>query len=126
MIDGREGVTAGDEIIAAELRRAGKPVILVVNKCESRASDAGVGESYALGFGEPVAVSAEHGIGFADLLAALQPFAEQDEEAEAPEEAEDGEEERGTPTGRSGWPLSAAPMSASRACSTASWARSAR
>ena len=91
VIDGREGVTAGDEIIAAELRRTGRPVILVVNKCESRASDAGVGESYGLGFGEPVPVSAEHGVGFADLLVALRPFAEQDEEAEAPEEPEDGE-----------------------------------
>ena len=41
VIDAREGVTAGDEIIADALRRAGKPVILAANKCESRASDAG-------------------------------------------------------------------------------------
>ncbi len=72
VIDGREGVTAGDETIALSLRRSGKPVILVVNKCESRASNAGFGEAYALGFGEPLAVSAEHGLGVGDLLAQLQ------------------------------------------------------
>jgi GTP-binding protein len=72
VIDGREGVTAGDETIALSLRRSGKPVILVVNKCESRASQAGFGEAYALGFGEPMAVSAEHGLGVGDLLGQLQ------------------------------------------------------
>jgi GTP-binding protein len=92
VIDGREGVTAGDEIIAAELRRAGKPVVLVVNKCESRASDAGVGESYGLGFGEPVPVSAEHGVGLTDLLIALQPFADKAGEDDE-EHHDDGEEE---------------------------------
>jgi len=80
VVDGREGVTAGDEIIAEALRRSGKPVILVANKCESRASDAGLGETYALGFGEPVAISAEHGVGFPDLLEALRPFVEKIEE----------------------------------------------
>ncbi|MDE3116893.1 MAG: ribosome biogenesis GTPase Der [Pseudomonadota bacterium] len=86
MVDGREGVTAGDEIIAEALRRSGKPVILVANKCESRASDAGLAETYALGFGEPVAISAEHGVGLADLLAALKPFAEKPEEETGEEE----------------------------------------
>ena len=50
VVDGREGVTAGDEIIADALRRSGKPVILAANKCESRASDAGYAETFALGF----------------------------------------------------------------------------
>ncbi len=90
VVDGREGVTAGDEIIAESLRRSGKPVILVANKCESRASDAGLAETYALGFGDTVAISAEHGVGLADLLVALKPFAEKpeeetDEDEEAPE-----------------------------------------
>ena len=86
VVDGREGVTAGDEIIAEALRRSGKPVILVANKCESRASDAGLPETYALGFGEPVAVSAEHGVGLPDLLVALKPYGRKKEEAEEPEE----------------------------------------
>ncbi|MDE2467053.1 MAG: ribosome biogenesis GTPase Der, partial [Alphaproteobacteria bacterium] len=72
VIDGREGVTAGDETIAQSLRKSGKPVILIVNKCESRASNAGFSEAYVLGFGEPVAVSAEHGLGFGELLAQLR------------------------------------------------------
>jgi GTP-binding protein len=82
VIDGREGVTAGDEIIADALRRSGKPVVFAANKCESRASDAGLTEAYALGFGEPVALSAEHGIGYGDLLAALEPFAGDEAEEE--------------------------------------------
>jgi GTP-binding protein len=93
VIDGREGVTAGDEIIASELRRSGKPVILAVNKCESRASAPGYGEAYALGFGEPVALSAEHAIGFGDLLAELKPYAAREEKEEAPEESEEGADE---------------------------------
>jgi GTP-binding protein len=86
VVDGREGVTAGDEIIAEALRRSGKPVILVANKCESRASDAGLGETYALGFGEPVAISAEHGVGLPDLLEALKPFVEKTEEETSEDE----------------------------------------
>ena len=86
VVDGREGVTAGDEIIAEALRRSGKPVILVANKCESRASDAGLAEAYSLGFGEAVALSAEHGVGLGDLLAALRPFAEEPEREEQEEE----------------------------------------
>ncbi len=92
VIDGREGVTAGDEIIAEALRRSGKPVILAANKCESRASDAGFAEAYDLGFGEPVALSAEHGIGLSDLLIALRPFAEEPETE--PGEADDAQVER--------------------------------
>ncbi|MGA8991226.1 MAG: ribosome biogenesis GTPase Der, partial [Rhodoplanes sp.] len=54
------------------VRKAGKPVILVANKSEGRAHAAGVYEAYALGLGEPVAVSAEHGEGLADLYDALR------------------------------------------------------
>ena len=49
------------------VRRAGKPAILVANKSEGRAGDAGAYEAYGLGLGEPVALSAEHGEGLADL-----------------------------------------------------------
>ncbi len=82
IIDGREGVTPADEHFAAFLRRQKKPVILVVNKCENpRTSQAGIGESYALGFGDPVVMSAEHAGGFDDLYEALRPyFPEEDED----------------------------------------------
>jgi len=66
VIDGRAGVTAGDEIIAAALRRSSKPVVLVANKCEALVD---LFEAFSLGFGEAIAVSAEHGSGFGDLLA---------------------------------------------------------
>ncbi|HEY4941131.1 MAG TPA: ribosome biogenesis GTPase Der [Rhizomicrobium sp.] len=76
VIDARAGLTAGDQIIAAALRRAGKTVVLAANKCESRAGDTGVGEAYSLGFGEPIAISAEHRIGFPELEHALSAFIE--------------------------------------------------
>src|ERR1700712_557140 len=76
VFDARAGVTAGDQIIAQALRRAGKTVVLAANKCESRAGDAGIGEAYGLGFGEPIAISAEHNLGFADLEDALSQFIE--------------------------------------------------
>ncbi|MGZ5935562.1 MAG: GTPase, partial [Rhizomicrobium sp.] len=47
LFDARAGVTAGDQIIAQTLRRSGKPVILVANKCESRAGEGGIAESYS-------------------------------------------------------------------------------
>ena len=72
MMDAREGVTSLDEIFADRLRRQHKPVILLANKSESRESGGGVGEAHALGFGEPVAISAEHGEGMADLYAAIR------------------------------------------------------
>jgi GTP-binding protein len=81
VIDGREGVTAGDEIIARELRKSGKPVVLASNKIEGRAAAANVHEGYSLGFGEPVALSAEHGVGLADLLETLTAYADHDETA---------------------------------------------
>ena len=71
MMDAREGVTALDRIFADRLRHQHKPVILLANKSESRESGGGIGEAYALGFGEPVAISAEHGEGMADLYAAI-------------------------------------------------------
>jgi GTP-binding protein len=87
MIDGREGVTAADEIVAQALRRSGKPVVLAVNKCEGRQTHLGEGEGWALGFGEPLAISAEHRLGLEELVEALTPFAKAEEPAEdIPEE----------------------------------------
>ena len=71
MMDAREGVTSLDQIFAERLRKQHKPVILLANKSESRESGGGIGESWSLGFGEPVAISAEHGEGMADLYAAV-------------------------------------------------------
>jgi GTP-binding protein len=75
VIDAREGVTAGDEAIADVLRRAGKPVVLAANKSEGAAAAAGQAEGYRLGFGEPIALSAEHAVGLSELYDALAPFA---------------------------------------------------
>jgi len=72
MMDARDGVTSLDRIFADRLRKQHKPVILLANKSESRESGGGVGEAHALGFGEPVAISAEHGEGMADLYAAIR------------------------------------------------------
>ena len=72
LIDGRAGVTPADEAFAAAMRTSGKPVVLIVNKAESRAADAGVLEGYSLGLGEPIPVSAEHGIGTVDMLDAIR------------------------------------------------------
>jgi GTP-binding protein len=74
MFDARAGVTVGDQIIAQALRRSGKDVILVANKCESRSGEAGIAESYSLGFGSPIAMSAEHSLGVGELQEALEAF----------------------------------------------------
>ncbi len=67
VIDARAGVTPTDEYFAKLLRASGRPVALVANKAESRASDSGFLEAYSLGFGDPTAISAEHGLGITDL-----------------------------------------------------------
>ena len=72
LIDARAGPLPDDRNFATLIRRAGKPVILVANKSEGRAGEAGAAEAYALGFGEPVAISAEHGEGLSDLYGALR------------------------------------------------------
>jgi GTPase len=72
LIDARAGLTPSDRAFANVVRKAGKPAILIANKSEGRAGEAGVLESYALGLGEPVAVSAEHGEGLADIYSALR------------------------------------------------------
>jgi GTP-binding protein len=61
MVDGEAGLTAGDEAVAELVRRTGKPVVLAVNKTEGRASEESVAEFYALGIGEPIAISSTRG-----------------------------------------------------------------
>jgi GTPase len=96
VIDARDGVTAGDEIIAQALRRSGKPVIFAANKCEGRTA---LEDVHGLGFGEPILLSAEHGIGMGELAEALEqhipraaPPTEEEEEAEAAAKEAEAEE----------------------------------
>src|SRR6266852_1286971 len=85
LVDARAGLTPNDRAFADMGRRSGKPAILIANKSEGRAGEAGAYEAYALGMGEPVAVSAEHGEGLSDLYDALR--------AALPEETEHASEE---------------------------------
>ena len=135
LIDARAGVTPTDRMLAELLRKRAARVILVANKAEGRAAEAGLLEACELGLGEPVALSAEHGIGMDDLLRALEPVA-----AEFPDAAADrrgGRRARSTtastrrararrcpPAGRSRSPSSAARTPASPRWSTRSSARS--
>ena len=72
VIDAREGPTGIDRAFANLVRKSGKPTILVANKMEGRAGEAGRLEAYSLGLGEPVPVSAEHNEGMADLYDAVR------------------------------------------------------
>lgn len=74
LFDARSGVTPLDKHFADWLRRQRSPVIVVANKCEGAFDVAGISEAYALGLGDPVAISAEHNEGFADLFAAILPW----------------------------------------------------
>jgi GTP-binding protein len=72
MIDARTGPTPADEAFADIARKSGKPIILIANKSEGTAGEAGRLQAYALGLGEPVPVSAEHDEGMSDLYDALR------------------------------------------------------
>ncbi|MFO1128465.1 MAG: ribosome biogenesis GTPase Der [Rhodospirillales bacterium] len=73
LIDARAGITPMDEALARIVRASGQRVILIANKCEGRAGTGGLLEAFKLGLGEPVALSAEHGEGLAELYEALRP-----------------------------------------------------
>ena len=90
VIDARAGLTPLDEEIGRYLREQSVPVVLVANKAEGSAGEGGVLESYALGLGDPIALSAEHGEGIADLFGALWPII--GEQAEAFEQAQEAAE----------------------------------
>ncbi len=68
VMDGREGLTPADSEVAAFLRRAGKPVLYVVNKADGPKQDSDAVDFYALGVDRIHPVSAEHGIGIGDLM----------------------------------------------------------
>jgi GTP-binding protein len=71
MVDGRAGILPDDKAFAELVRRTGKPVVLVANKTESRGADTAALEAWELGLGEPVTISAEHGLGMGDLRDAI-------------------------------------------------------
>ncbi|OJW72232.1 MAG: ribosome biogenesis GTPase Der [Sphingomonadales bacterium 63-6] len=98
VFDARAGVTPLDEEVARWLREQDVPVVVVANKAEGRASEPGIMEGYALGLGDPIPFSAEHGEGLGDLFEALLPLLEgaEAEEPEGPELDENGDE---LPTG---------------------------
>lgn len=77
LFDARAGLTPLDEEIARWLRATERPVVLVGNKAEGRAGEAGLYESFGLGMGEPVGLSAEHGEGMADLFGRLAPLVDE-------------------------------------------------
>ncbi|MEP7222167.1 MAG: ribosome biogenesis GTPase Der [Novosphingobium sp.] len=96
VIDARAGLTPLDEEIGRWLRQSKVPVVMVANKAEGKAGDHGLYEAFSLGFGDPVALSAEHGQGLGDLFEALLPHlnAEQQKaDAHADAEAEFGIDE---------------------------------
>ncbi|MFO7654228.1 MAG: ribosome biogenesis GTPase Der [Candidatus Krumholzibacteriia bacterium] len=68
LVDGQVGPMAWDEAIARDLRQSGRPVIVAVNKTEKPSAALTAGEFFTLGLGEPMAISALHGRGVADLL----------------------------------------------------------
>ncbi len=71
LVDGREGLVAGDERIARELRRSGRPVLLAINKTDDKRAQVNIAEFFALGFDPVIEISAEHGHGVAELLDAI-------------------------------------------------------
>jgi GTP-binding protein len=84
MIDARTGPTPADQAFAEVARKSGKPIILVANKSEGTAGEAGRLEAYALGLGEPVPISAEHDEGMSDLYDALRAVVPEQAGAEVP------------------------------------------
>ena len=72
VVDGRNGITPMDYHYGELVRRSGKDAILVVNKAESRAAESSLIDAYSFGFGDPIAISAEHGDGITDLLRKIE------------------------------------------------------
>jgi GTP-binding protein len=95
VVDARAGLTPTDRAFADFVRRADKPVLLVANKSEGKHGDAGAMEAYALGLGDPIQISAEHGEGMGELYDALRALMGEPPEEE---EAVDDEEEEDSAT----------------------------
>ena len=93
VVDARSERTSLDDKLAKSLRTAHKPIILVANKCEGKTQSTDLVDFYKLGLGDPIPISAEHGLGLADLYQTLLPFF-----PDTPEESqEESEEEKSRP-----------------------------
>ncbi len=90
LVDARAGLTPTDRAFASLVRKSAKPTIVVANKSEGRAGEAGALEAYALGLGDPVAISAEHGEGLGDLYEALRTALPEETGDSSEETAEEG------------------------------------
>lgn len=90
VVDAREGVTSADTTIARELRKTGKPIILIANKCDGAILPAAMEETVSLGFGEPIPISASHGDGLMDVHEAVSKYIPEEDV----EEATSSEEEK--------------------------------
>jgi GTP-binding protein len=88
VFDGRSGVTALDRSLGDMLRRVGKAVVLLANKCEGRTGEGGLPDAFELGFGPAIPLSAEHGDGLALLYDALQPLCDAATQAAARDESQ--------------------------------------
>ncbi|MCY4287523.1 MAG: ribosome biogenesis GTPase Der [Aestuariivita sp.] len=77
LLDARSSVTAADERLAEFLRKRAKHVVVAANKSETSAADVGIIDAFSLGLGEPIRLSAEHGIGFSELHESLRGLAEE-------------------------------------------------
>jgi GTP-binding protein len=89
MIDARAGVTPADEVFATQVRASGKPVILIANKSEGRAGEAGYYDAFRLGLGEAVAISAEHAEGLGELYSRMAEALDVMDAAPAPDDDDD-------------------------------------
>jgi GTPase len=104
LVDARAGVTPADRAFANMVRKCGKPTIVLANKSEGRAGELGALDAYALGLGEPIPISAEHGEGLAGLYETLrQPLAKNTMTTPRPRASRS-----------SGWRLSGVPIPANR------------
>jgi GTPase len=89
VVDARAGVVPLDEEIGRWLRGSTTPVVLLANKAEGRAAENGILECYSLGFGDPIAFSAEHGEGLSELFSELLPHIEREEFEAVDEEVDE-------------------------------------
>ncbi len=91
MVDARAGLLPDDKVFAQIVRKSGKPAVVIANKSEGRAGAAGALEAYALGLGDPVNISAEHGEGMGELYDVLRELLPAEEESEEEEDEADSE-----------------------------------
>lgn len=91
MVDGRAGIVPLDQHFAEVMRAQNMPVVLLVNKCEGKQGDDGFYDSFGLGLGEPIGISAEHGEGMSDIYEAIRPFSDAFDELSEDDEEYDPE-----------------------------------